>query len=285
MSGSMWSRFLLLTVTLAALAAAAVILPLPASAADEEECYRCHGLAGFTALRDGKPKSLSLAPEDFETSVHSLLNCRECHSDIAAIPHPEAEESPSCGQTCHQRNAAGDLYSHESLYWEYTTSVHGETTSRKITCMTCHPADSFSELSRRDLLLESRQCASCHRESGHVADYFRGFHYRSLSKGNRRAPSCPDCHTSHRILPVADDESPVSGERLVRTCGRGAVEGSQAGRCHGDVSDRAVRGAKMVPLPLPSEKPGPAGWAFSVIYWGMLGGLIARAAAGAVRRR
>lgn len=285
MSGSMWSRPVFALAALLALAVPAAVTPLPAGAADEEECYRCHGLPGFASLRDGDVKDLSLVPEYFEKSVHSLLNCRECHSDIAAIPHPDADGDVSCGQACHQRNASGDLYSHESLFWEYTTSVHGETTRREITCMTCHPSDSFAELSRRDLPAEVRQCAACHRESPHVQGYFRGIHYRALSRGNRRAPSCPDCHTSHRILPVAGEESPVSGTRLARTCGGGAIEGSPGGRCHGDVTEKAVRGADMVPLSLPAEESGPAGWFFSMIYWGLLAGLVARAASGAVRRR
>jgi hypothetical protein len=285
MSGSTWNSVCRSSV--ASLVWATLLFGLPGlvPAADEEECYRCHGLEGFAVLKDGTAKALALSPEYFESSVHSLLNCRECHSDIAALPHPGASVEISCGQACHQRDRAGDLYSHESLFWEFTKSLHGESSGRKITCMTCHPADSFAELVRRDLELEVRQCASCHGDSGHVQEYFRGFHYRSMTQGDRRSPSCPDCHSAHRVLPLDSAESAVGRERLAVTCGTGAVGSSPAGRCHGDLSEETVQGADMTPLVLPGEKLGPMGWAFSLLYWGLLAGLAARAATGLKRRR
>jgi hypothetical protein len=284
MSGSTWNRApgrywapLLLGVLLLA-------LPLSSPAADEEECYRCHGLKGFAALRGGEVKNLAVSPEFFESSIHSLVNCRECHSDIAALPHPGASMEISCGQVCHQQNSTGEQYSHEKLFWEFTTSVHGETKGRKITCMVCHPADSLADLTRRDLLLEVRQCAACHRDTSHVRNFFRGFHYRSLTRGNRRAPSCPDCHTAHRVLPDDDDESSTHRDRLAATCGSGALK-SAGGRCHGDLSGKTVQGAGMTSLVLPGETFGTTGWIFSLLYWGLLALLLLRAIVGAVRGR
>jgi len=269
----------------AALLLASLVLPCAGRAADEEECLRCHGLAGLASREGDEVNSLAVEGRFFEASVHSLLNCRECHSDIEAIPHPDASMEISCGQPCHQRDQAGNPYSHESLFWDYTTSVHGQAGDGGIACVTCHPASSLGELARRNLVLEVDQCASCHRRSPHVRTFFGSLHHAALARGDRRAPSCPDCHTSHRILPAEDPESSVHRDRLAGTCGGGALEGGSAGRCHGELSEEAVRGAGMNPLPLPRSGGGGGGWFFTALYWGLLGGLALRALYGAARGR
>lgn len=285
MSGSTSSSrgvpFLLLVLTAGSLLFSAD----PAVALDEEECYRCHGLTGFT-VRDGDNLAeLTIAPKFFESSVHALLNCRDCHSDIAAIPHGGGTREVSCGQLCHQQDITGEFFSHEALFWEYTTSVHGELPDGKITCMVCHPAESLAETGRRDLLLEVRQCASCHRSNGHVRNYFNDLHYLALTLGNRRAPSCPDCHRAHRILGPDSPDSSVRGEALAGTCGSGAMPSSSSGRCHGDLSPKSVTGANMGALPLPGQSAGGLFWAFTGGYWALLLALAGRAILGLARRR
>ncbi len=256
-----------------------------ARAADEEECLRCHGLSGLTTLGENGANPHFIDSRYFESSVHSLLNCRECHSDIAAIPHPDAAPEISCGQPCHQRDQEGNPYSHESLFWTYTASVHGQAESGGIGCVTCHPAGSLGELSRRDLLLEADQCASCHRRDPHVKSFFGSLHYRALAGGSRRAPSCPDCHTSHGILPADNPEATIHPERLAATCGAGALGGGAAGRCHGELTGEVVQGAAMNPLPLAGSRTGTAAWLFTALYWGLLGGLAFRVLYGVLRGR
>jgi hypothetical protein len=260
-------------------------LPAVCHGVDEEGCYRCHGLEGFFAQEGGEARQLGVSASFFESSVHSLLNCRECHSDISSIPHQNASKQISCGQICHQRDQKGNPYSHESLFWNYTTSVHGETKAEKISCMVCHPASSLKETARRDLVAEVRQCAACHTESGHVRTYFRDVHYLALSRGNRRAPSCPDCHTAHRILAPDNGESSVHPGQLADTCTSGAIPPGLAGRCHDGASEKTLRGAGMNPLVLPDWNPGLAGWSFSVLYWMLLLGLVLRAFVGLLRGR
>jgi hypothetical protein len=256
----------------------------PALALDEEECYRCHGLAGFTLRAGDDIVELTIDSRFFESSLHSLLNCRECHSDIAAIPHGTDTRAVSCGQICHQQDLSGEFFSHEALFWEYTTSVHGELPDGKISCMACHPAESLAETARRDLLLEVQQCASCHRSSTHVWGYYNSLHYQALALGNRRAPSCPDCHRAHRILGPDSPDSSIHREALAGTCGAGAIPSRPGGRCHGELSPKSVTGAAMALSP-PGRFAGGLGWAFSGGYWALLLALAGRALLGLVRRR
>jgi hypothetical protein len=272
----------------AALLAAALLLVLTPRAgfgADDEECYRCHGLNGFFARSGDEVRQVAISPDFFESSTHSLLNCRECHADIAAIPHQDTTGAVSCGQTCHQRDQAGNAYSHESLFWSYTTSVHGETREGKISCVVCHPFSSLAKGGRRNLDNEVAQCASCHTEQEHVRTYFLDVHYLALSQGNRRAPSCPDCHTAHSVLSPENTESSIHPSQLAGTCSSGALPSGKAGRCHDDAGQDVLAGAGMSPLVLPGRSPGAAGWFLSFISWTMLLGLAVRAGIGLARGR
>jgi len=272
----------------AALLAAVLLLAWPLRSgfgADDEECYRCHGLEGFVSRNGDVVRQLAVSPDFFESSVHGLLNCRECHSDVAAIPHQDASKAVSCGQTCHQIDQSGNAHSHESLFWTYATSVHGETREERISCTVCHPSSSLAEASRRNLVHEVRQCAACHTGTTHVRTYFRDVHYLALSGGNRRAPSCPDCHTAHRILPPDNGESSIHPSRIAETCGSGAIPSGRAGRCHDGAGKDSFTGAGMNPLVLPGKSPNAAGWFFSFFYWTLLLALVLRTSIGLLKGR
>lgn len=277
----MWNRRL---VALPAILAALLLSALPAAAADEEECYRCHGRPALAVRFGEEVRRISISADFFESSVHALLNCRECHSDISAIPHPDAKRAVSCGQACHQRDATGKLYSHEPLFWEYSESVHGTVEDMAVGCTTCHPAGSLAELGRRDLLHEAGECGSCHADSGHVRDYFASVHYLALAAGSRRAPACPDCHTSHRVHPAGSENSSLGKDAIADTCGGGAIPGA-AGRCHEGVPKDSVAASPRAVLSAPGVRMGGLGWTFSALYWSLLVGLVFRAVIGMLKGR
>jgi hypothetical protein len=271
------------------LAAALAFSFVPAaSAGDEEGCLGCHGLEGFASRPGGgRVRPLAISAERFSASVHGPLGCRDCHADISSIPHPEAAADVNCGQPCHVgAGKEGKEYSHEALYWEYTASVHGSQKTRKVACLVCHPAPAVAADpdQRRDKMQEVRQCAACHRESPKVLAWFDDVHFLALARGNRLAPSCPDCHTDHRVWPPAAKESSVNARRLADTCGKGAIPGGTRG-CHAGAGEGAVRGAGMNLLPLGRhDRPARPGLA-TLLFGLMLAGLAARAGLGFLRRR
>ncbi len=288
MSVFSWNKARLARALLVAAAVAAVALGIPraAPAGDEEGCLGCHGLPGF-AMRDaGKVRVLGIAPGSYDASMHGGLGCRECHADITSIPHGEHRDA-GCGQPCHGLGAGGGEISHEALYWEYTASAHGSARSRKIGCLVCHPSPEQRETAERDKLEESRQCASCHRESPMVRRWFADRHFLALSGGRRRAPSCPDCHSAHRVRPASEPESTVSRKRLAETCSNGALSTERRGACHGGLSEGAVAGASMNQLPRRQGQEGkdPVGLALALLAGVMVGGLVVRAGIGLVRGR
>jgi len=265
-------------------AAALLLVARPVPAVDEEGCLGCHGLAGLAVREDGGRRDLGIAGRGLENSIHSELGCSECHTDIASIPHG-GHRDPACGQPCHGRSAGGKEYSHEGLYWEYATSVHGSARSRKIGCLVCHPAPERKETLERDKLEEARRCAACHRGSARVREWFQDRHFLALAAGNRRAPSCPDCHTSHRIRPASAPESTVHPLRLADTCSNGAVSQDRRGGCHGALDAGAVAGASMNPLPRGRSERGRLALWLTLLTGLSAAGLIVRAGVGLLRGR
>jgi hypothetical protein len=233
---------------------------------------------------DGQRRDLWVVGRGPEAGVHGDLACRECHTEIAAIPHGEHCD-PGCGQPCHGRIAGGKEYSHEALYWEYASSVHGSARSRKIGCLVCHPAPKRNETAERDKLEEARRCAACHRSSARVQAWFRDRHFLALAAGNDRAPSCPDCHPSHRIRHSSSPESTVHPTHLADTCSNGAVSSGRSGACHGALDAGSVAGAAMNPLPHGRDERGPLALLFALLSGLSAAGLIARAGVGLLRGR
>jgi hypothetical protein len=279
-SGSTVRRLLAVAVCAAVVSA----LPRPAAAGDEEGCLDCHGLAGFAVRDAGKVRALGIDAVRFDASMHGQIGCRECHADIASIPHGEHREV-GCGQPCHGQSAGGREYSHEALYWEYTASAHGSARSRKIGCLVCHPTPERRETTERDKLEEVRRCAACHSTSPMVTAWFSDRHFLALAGGNRRAPSCPDCHSAHRVRPAAAAESTVNRTRLADTCSSGALAAGRKGACHGALAESGVAGASMNPLPRDRTGKDPLSVALYLLAGTLAAGLVARAGLGLVRGR
>lgn len=286
MSASTWNESRAVRRLLGAAACAAVVLAVRgfAAAGDEEGCLECHGLAAFAVRDAGKVRALGIDAGGFDASMHGGIGCRECHADIASIPHGE-HRAVGCGQPCHGQSTGGREYSHEGLYWEYAASAHGSSRSRKIGCLVCHPAPQRRESAERDKLEEARQCAACHKGSPRVAAWFSDRHFLALAGGNRRAPSCPDCHSSHRVRPAAAPEAAVNRTRLAETCSSGALGTGRKGACHGALGESGVAGASMNPLPRGRTGKNPLSLVLTLLAGALAAGLVVRAGVGLARGR
>ena len=285
MSVFTWNSCRAVRGLLSAAACAAVVLVLPGFAAgDEEGCLDCHGLAGFAVRDAGKVRALGIDVGRFDASRHGGIGCRDCHADIASIPHG-AHRDVGCGQPCHGQSVGGREFSHEGLYWEYTASVHGGARSRKIACLACHPSTGRRNTAERDKIEESRQCAACHKGNPMVAAWFSDRHFLALAGGNARAPSCPDCHGAHGVRPAAAPESTVNRKRLVETCSNGAIGTGRKGACHGALGDAGVAGASMNPLPRGRTGKDPLSLVLTLLAGALAAGRVARAGVGLARGR
>jgi len=286
MSVSMWNSGWAAHSLLGFAVFVALVLAGPgrAAAGDEEGCLDCHGLPGFAVRDTGGARALGIDSGRLDASAHGEIGCRECHADIASIPHGDHRDV-GCGQPCHGQGIGGRELSHEGLYWEYTASVHGAARSKKIGCLVCHPAPERGEATERDKIEEARQCAACHEGSPMVAAWFSDRHFLALAGGNRRAPSCPDCHSAHRVRPAAEPESTVNRKHLAATCSNGALGSGRKGACHGALGESGVAGASMNPLPRGRTGKSPLSLVLTLLAGALAAGLVVRAGIGLARGR
>jgi len=207
-----------------------------------DQCLKCHGDPSIARM---KPETLwgmvrilpeegpvkrpaetvvdLYTPEDvFMNSVHGSLNCTGCHLGIERLPHTQHLAEVSCAN-CHS-NVVAELNTgahrpnvQDGLARPWCTDCHGKT----------HGVMSLERPRSYDTSVASvKACERCHHESArggfNPAETYRdNIHGRALFKaGLAVAPTCADCHGSHKMRGEDDPESPISHMNVVETCGK-----------------------------------------------------------------
>jgi hypothetical protein len=166
-----------------------------------QDCMSCHEEKGLTKPGPGgKEVSLFFDSTAFQKSVHSSLQCVQCH-EISEIPHPDASKVRSCA-SCHA-----------PVQRKYRGSVH----KGKASCIECHGHHTVTPVRE----LKSSTCMECHSQP--YSEFQSGVHAKGIPK-NTEAASCWRCHGSHAIFAARDKRSSVYHRNLPATCGR----------CHSD---------------------------------------------------
>ncbi|HEY1575721.1 MAG TPA: cytochrome c3 family protein [Terracidiphilus sp.] len=204
---------------------ALVALLLPARLAAQSECLACHG---DKTMQDSTGHSISVDGDKFSASIHSSLQCNNCHADIKEYPHPDNIAKVDC-KTCHADQAS-----------KLTGSVH--SSSKEHPCTSCHgnAHEIFPKTDARSAVYPlnvPKTCGQCHSDGAmatkkglpsvylHYMDSIHGF---ALSKeGLLVAANCQSCHGSHGILGHNDPQSPTFKANIPKTCGT----------CHAKIND------------------------------------------------
>ena len=205
-----------------------------ASAHGGLECVACH--TAVTSVTHGD----HLPP----------VRCAACHAEaVGALrgAHTAVGTGTAACLACHGpehamralggRDGAACASCHAGVVAQYAGSVHGVRSAqgdREVsTCRDCHGPthailvhqDPHSKTSRDSV---ATTCARCHADRelmtrrkitipAAVALYRNSVHGRSHDP---RAPSCNDCHESHRLKRASDPASSIYKTNIPATCGR-----------------------------------------------------------------
>ncbi len=92
---------------------------------------------------------------------------------------------------------------------DYQHSIHGQ---QRYACVQCHrtvgnyPHPAFSAQDARDVTLKlNNACKGCHATQYNLTQ--DSVHAAALSKGNRNAAVCADCHTAHTVRQLIDPKT------------------------------------------------------------------------------
>ncbi len=224
---------LLLTVT-----GTAANKPKAAAKLSNEECLACHGDPGLSTEVNGKQVSLHVDDTKFKASIHGVLGCTDCHSDVKSVPHDPKPAKPACA-TCHaDQQAAYDHGVHAKA------AAAGNTNVAK--CQDCHgnvheilPAsDPKSKVAHTNI---PATCGACHGQklvmassgatSAAFGSYQQSVHGLAVAGGSEKAAVCTDCHGEHDILGAGDPKSPIFKFNVPATCGK----------CHAGVDQKYMQ--------------------------------------------
>lgn len=179
--------------------------------------------------------SLILAATATSSLAQEKINCAMCHDEVAVIS--TAHVGLEC-QDCHtnvtsKRHKAEQLAElsgdgicaqcHGMATRNLAKSVHKDAAG----CQDCHDKGHVvgklgrSSLSTMSPTNQVTVCGGCHNEPPElVQGYVDSVHGRGLLlSGLNVAPSCSNCHGSHKILPVHDNKASTSHEHSPETCG------------------------------------------------------------------
>ena len=193
------------------------------------DCLDCHTDPANARIVNGQKVALALFPTNgFKKSVHSQLDCIDCHDGIKELVHDKNLPPPNCA-SCHEKEQK-----------DYAGSIHGMSHSMGASgaaqCWDCHgshemlpaknPASSVYKLNL------PATCAKCHSNTklskeyqiqvpDAASQYMDSIHGNALLKmGLIVAPSCNDCHGAHGIKRSVDRDSPINHANVAKTCGK-----------------------------------------------------------------
>jgi hypothetical protein len=196
-----------------------------------DDCLACHG---DPAAKRDDGRSIGVDPKVFDASTHGPLACVDCHSALAAatdFPHAAALDKVKCA-SCH--DDIGSQY-HDSIH-AWAKEKAGLVVAPS--CADCHGkhdvrahTDPTSRVYRTRI---PETCGSCH--AGIQQQFDKGIHSARLKKGDSRAPSCVDCHTTHRIQRADSERWRLSVTAECGSCHAQVVESFRR-TFHGKVTE------------------------------------------------
>ena len=224
----------------------------PAALLDNATCLGCHDAKKAkleTRDAQGKAHALQAIPsEKFGLSVHSMMQCVTCHSDIKDNADKGNVHARNTAQALKKVDCAGchqDLWEQTQKHGRaadrprlgvvaknveaYKTSFHArpssdDKTKPNATCNNCHDVHTFNvppkntpEYTQWRLAIPNMCGASCHTDQ--LEAYQGSVHGKEIGKNMlAHAAVCSDCHTAHSISNTSGDPFKLTVTANCGTC-------------------------------------------------------------------
>ena len=191
---------------------------------DSDQCVDCHETSEMETI----------IQDDLDGSIHEGMECLDCHIHHDTSPHtPEAEDFVAGCEGC--RDCHDDA---SAQYQSHGRSVKGECEDMP-TCSDCHGDHNILPSNMKNSSVNptnlANTCGNCHENidlvkrydiliEHPVTMYNSSVHGKATGRGNAKAASCDDCHSSggssHGIYPPTNPESSIYHLNIPKTCGK-----------------------------------------------------------------
>jgi cytochrome b subunit of formate dehydrogenase len=185
-----------------------------------QTCSACHAMIEEVHRKviDGKL---------WEAEPHKLPSCADCHQPhrIRNVYYDQGMADRDC-MSCHEKPdivASKGGRSLQVLADDMQASIHSN-----VACAQCHSQVQASHERPCETITEKVNCGSCHEDA--QRQYLRGRHGQLFAEKDPDAPSCLECHGTHRILGRRNSASPVFPLHVPNLCGRCHREGEKAAK-------------------------------------------------------
>jgi hypothetical protein len=195
------------------------LLPTSARAADVGNCLMCHKYPGLSwVTEDGNLRMCYVNEGNYNSSVHSKVECQGCHTDVDKIPHDPAKKV-NCLTQCHiNEPTTAKKFSHEHAARFLTNSVHSKYDQNGVLkphaedypdCKDCHDAPlwrpmAFGARSQHAGISESAmgRCRVCHQSDEFIVRYYNHVTTRLHKIRNPKniAEACGRCHNDPALV-------------------------------------------------------------------------------------
>lgn len=187
-------------------------------AADVGNCLLCHKYPGISRVdEEGKLRLFYVNEKIFNNSVHAVVKCEGCHTDIKKIPHDPAKKV-DCLVQCHIVEPSTEKkFSHKDVETFLSKSVHGKVDEKGDekkyvedypVCKDCHDNPLFRPLSFfkkvRPGISEASlgRCRVCHKKEEFIYRFYNHVTTRLHKSRNplNIAQVCARCHDDLQLV-------------------------------------------------------------------------------------
>ncbi|MDX1763925.1 MAG: cytochrome c3 family protein, partial [bacterium] len=132
----------------------------PAHAGTEPSCLECHGSEGLDmTFKNGEIAALFVDYGKFQESIHSFLECAECHTGFSEGNHPERTFSSK--QEFSRKLSQACTNCHSGFTGIHKTMLEHEGT--QAACSDCHRAHEVQPVAVA--FSDTKYCIGCHRQN------------------------------------------------------------------------------------------------------------------------
>jgi hypothetical protein len=180
-------------------------------------CTRCHAQIESVHRK-------TIKGELWEKEANVLPACVDCHQPhkVRKVFYTQGMADADC-MRCHSNEhlKAADGRSMFVRAAEVAGSRHA-----KVACSQCHSEVNASRVRPCETIVRKVDCASCHAEIGQ--QYQKSRHGQLLAMNDPNAPTCKECHGTHRVLGKHDPLSVSFSTNVPALCARCHREGEKA---------------------------------------------------------